>query len=144
MRYPVMLFQNAAQPDVARRLEVSAAHAFSNQVFRTFDTGFHIDEGEAVTKPPVQKNRYSRDRHMTGADTLLRVLAQMGIDRIFSSPGSEWAPVWEAFAKAKAQSEGVPLYISSRHEEVAVGMASGYAKSTGKLPAVMPKSAEEP
>jgi acetolactate synthase-1/2/3 large subunit len=61
----------------------------------------------------------------------------MGIDRIFSSPGSEWAPVWEAFAKAKAQSEGVPLYISSRHEEVAVGMASGYAKSTGKLPAVM-------
>jgi acetolactate synthase-1/2/3 large subunit len=74
---------------------------------------------------------------ITGADTLLRVLAQMGIDRIFSSPGSEWAPVWEAFAKAKAQSEGVPLYISSRHEEVAVGMASGYAKSTGKLPAVM-------
>ena len=45
--------------------------------------------------------------------------------------------MWEAFAKAKAQSEGVPLYISSRHEEVAVGMASGYAKSTGKLPAVM-------
>ena len=74
---------------------------------------------------------------LTGADTLLRVLSHMGIDRIFSSPGSEWAPVWEAFAKAKTQSEGVPLYISSRHEEVAVGMASGYAKSTGKLPAVM-------
>jgi acetolactate synthase-1/2/3 large subunit len=74
---------------------------------------------------------------LTGADTLLRVLAHMGVDRIFSSPGSEWSPVWEAFAKAKAQSEGVPLYISSRHEEVAVGMASGYAKSTGKLPAVM-------
>jgi acetolactate synthase-1/2/3 large subunit len=74
---------------------------------------------------------------LTGADTLLRVLSHMGVDRIFSSPGSEWAPVWEAFAKAKAQSEGVPLYITSRHEEVAVGMASGYAKSTGKLPAVM-------
>ena len=74
---------------------------------------------------------------LSGADTLLRVLAHMGVDRIFSSPGSEWSPVWEAFAKAKAQSEGVPLYISSRHEEVDVGMASGYAKSTGKLPAVM-------
>ena len=74
---------------------------------------------------------------LTGADTLLRVLSHMGVDRIFASPGSEWSPVWEAFAKAKAQSEGVPLYISSRHEEVAVGMASGYAKSTGKLPAVM-------
>ena len=74
---------------------------------------------------------------LTGADTLLRVLSHMGVDRIFSSPGSEWSPVWEAFAKAKAQSEGVPQYISSRHEEVAVGMASGYAKSTGKLAAVM-------
>jgi acetolactate synthase-1/2/3 large subunit len=74
---------------------------------------------------------------LTGADTLLRVLSHMGVDRIFSSPGSEWAPVWEAFAKAKAQSEGVPQYISSRHEEVAVGMASGYAKSTGKIAAVM-------
>ena len=61
----------------------------------------------------------------------------MGVDRIFSSPGSEWSPVWEAFAKAKTQNEGVPQYISSRHEEVAVGMASGYAKATGKLPAVM-------
>src|SRR5262244_1796293 len=74
---------------------------------------------------------------LTGADTLLRVLSHMGVDRIFASPGSEWSPVWEAFAKAKAQSEGVPLYITSRHEEVAVGMASGYAKATGKLPAVM-------
>ena len=74
---------------------------------------------------------------LTGADTLLRVLSHMGVDRIFASPGSEWSPVWEAFAKAKAQSEGVPLYITSRHEEIAVGMASGYAKSTGKLPAVM-------
>ena len=74
---------------------------------------------------------------LTGADTLLRVLSHMGVDHIFSSPGSEWSPVWEAFAKAKAQSEGVPQYITSRHEEIAIGMASGYAKSTGKLPAVM-------
>ena len=74
---------------------------------------------------------------LTGGETLLRVLAGMGIDRIFSSPGSEWSPVWEALAKPKAQNEGVPLYLSSRHEEIAVGMASGYAKASGKLPAVM-------
>ena len=64
---------------------------------------------------------------LTGGETLLRVLASMGIDRIFSSPGSEWSPVWESLAKAKAQSEGVQLYLCSRHEEIAVGMASGYA-----------------
>ncbi|MCH6545075.1 MAG: hypothetical protein IH796_03640, partial [Deltaproteobacteria bacterium] len=47
---------------------------------------------------------------LTGAETFLRVLAGMGIDRIFYSPGSEWSPVWEQLAKAKALGEGVPLY----------------------------------
>lgn len=72
---------------------------------------------------------------LTGAQTLLKVLGEMGIERIFASPGSEWSPVWEALAEPK--SESIPLYVTSRHEEIAVGMASGYAKSTGKLPAVM-------
>jgi acetolactate synthase-1/2/3 large subunit len=72
---------------------------------------------------------------LTGAQTLLRVLHAMGVERIFASPGSEWSPVWEALAEPAV--ERIPLYISTRHEEVAVGMASGYAKSTGKLPAVM-------
>ncbi len=72
---------------------------------------------------------------LTGAQTLLRVLGGMGVDRIFASPGSEWSPVWEALAEP--QGESIPLYLSSRHEEIAVGMASGYAKATGKLPAVM-------
>ncbi|MGH7844676.1 MAG: thiamine pyrophosphate-binding protein [Candidatus Binatia bacterium] len=76
-------------------------------------------------------------RGLNGAEALLRVLAGMGVDHIFASPGSEWSPVWEAVAKARAQSEGVPLYLSTRHEETAVGMASGFAKATGKLPAVM-------
>jgi len=79
----------------------------------------------------------SEPKGRTGAETVLHVLAGMGVDRIFSSPGSEWSPVWEHLAKAKALNEGVPLYLSSRHEELAVGMASGYAKASGKLPAVM-------
>lgn len=73
----------------------------------------------------------------TGAQTLLRVLAGMGVDRIFASPGSEWSPVWEALAEPPPKNESVPLYLTSRHEEIAVGMASGYAKATGRLPAVM-------
>lgn len=71
---------------------------------------------------------------LTGAQTLLRVLGGMGVDRIFASPGSEWSPLWEALAEP--ESERIPLYLTTRHEETAVGMASGYAKSTGKLPAV--------
>ena len=72
---------------------------------------------------------------LTGAEALLRVLGGMGVERIFASPGSEWSPVWEALAEP--QTERIPLYITARHEEIAVGMASGYAKATGKLPAVM-------
>ena len=72
---------------------------------------------------------------LTGAQTMLRVLAKMGVEKIFASPGSEWSPVWEALAEPGV--EGMPQYLSTRHEEVAVGMASGYFKATGKLPAVM-------
>jgi acetolactate synthase-1/2/3 large subunit len=74
---------------------------------------------------------------MTGAETFLRVLASMGVERIFASPGSEWAPVWEFLAKPYESPNDIPQYLSSRHEEIAVGMASGYAKASGKLSAVM-------
>ena len=72
---------------------------------------------------------------LTGAQALLSVLKEMGVERIFASPGSEWSPVWEALAEPG--NAHYPVYMSTRHEEVAVGMASGYAKATGKLPAVM-------
>ena len=71
---------------------------------------------------------------LTGAEAFLRVLSGMGVERIFASPGSEWSPVWEALAKPD---ESAPAYLSSRHEEIALAMASGYAKATGKLPGVM-------
>src|SRR5438270_2848714 len=73
---------------------------------------------------------------VSGAQALLRALRAMGVERIFASPGSDWAPLWEALA-APWKSGEVPEYISSRHEETALGMASGYAKATGKLPALV-------
>jgi acetolactate synthase-1/2/3 large subunit len=73
---------------------------------------------------------------MSGAEALLRTLRSMGVERIFASPGSDWAPLWEALAKPYGPGE-VPEYMSSRHEETAVAMAIGYAKATGKLPALV-------
>ena len=72
---------------------------------------------------------------MLGAEALLRTLRAMGVERIFASPGSDWAPLWEALARPHA-ADDFPDYISVRHEETAVSMASGWAKATGKLPAV--------
>ena len=74
---------------------------------------------------------------LTGAEAFLQILGRTGVEYIFASPGSEWVPVWESLAKPRPEDERVPRYLSSRHEETAVGMASGYAKATGKLPAVM-------
>lgn len=70
---------------------------------------------------------------MTGAESVLRTLKSMGVECIFASPGSDWAPLWEALAGAG----DFPAYLSSRHEETAIAMALGYAKATGKLPAVV-------
>jgi acetolactate synthase I/II/III large subunit len=73
---------------------------------------------------------------ISGARALLRALRRMGVEKIFASPGSDWAPLWEALAVPSAHEE-YPEYLSSRHEETAVAMASGYGKSTGKLAAVV-------
>jgi acetolactate synthase-1/2/3 large subunit len=73
---------------------------------------------------------------MLAAEAVLRTLRAMGVERIFASPGSDWAPLWEALARPHAPGE-FPEYVSVRHEETAVSMASGWSKATGKLPAVM-------
>src|SRR3990167_277731 len=57
-------------------------------------------------------------RTLTGAESFLRLLAAMGVDRIFASPGSEWAPVWEHLAKPYASDGSIPAYFSARHEEI--------------------------
>ncbi|HUA56530.1 MAG TPA: thiamine pyrophosphate-binding protein, partial [Candidatus Sulfotelmatobacter sp.] len=67
---------------------------------------------------------------MTGAQALLGGLKAMGVERIYASPGSDWAPLWEALAAPTAERD-FPRYISSRHEETAVAMAMGYVKVTG-------------
>jgi acetolactate synthase-1/2/3 large subunit len=73
---------------------------------------------------------------IAGAEALLKTLRRMGVEKIFASPGSDWAPLWEALATPSAREE-FPEYVSSRHEETAIAMASGWSKSTGKLPAVV-------
>jgi acetolactate synthase I/II/III large subunit len=74
---------------------------------------------------------------MTGAGVLLDILNGFGVEHIFCSPGSEWPPVWEELAQRQAKGEQTPEYWNVRHEEAAVAMASGYAKATGRLPAVL-------
>jgi len=72
-----------------------------------------------------------------GGKALVKILERAGVDYIFSSPGTEWPPVWEALAEAQERGQNRPRYINCRHEALAVAMASGYTKVTGKPQAVL-------
>jgi acetolactate synthase-1/2/3 large subunit len=74
---------------------------------------------------------------MHGGQAMLKAMQRSGIDYIFSSPGSEWPPVWEALAEQTAQGIAKPGYINCRHEAVAVAMAAGYIKVTNRPQIVM-------
>jgi acetolactate synthase-1/2/3 large subunit len=76
-------------------------------------------------------------RPLDGGDAVLRAAEDLGADYIFSSAGSEWAPVWEALARRDAASgsgagPGGPRYLDLAHETLAVAMATGYANVTGR------------
>lgn len=70
-------------------------------------------------------------------EAILRVLLECGVEDIFSSPGSDWPAVWEALARRREDGQELPRYVNCRHEELAVAMAAGYYRATGKLPAII-------
>jgi acetolactate synthase-1/2/3 large subunit len=65
-----------------------------------------------------------------GAEVLLEQLESHGVECIFASPIAVMAPVWEALAR---RGNDMKLrYFRCRHELLAVSLASGYYKATGK------------
>jgi acetolactate synthase I/II/III large subunit len=74
---------------------------------------------------------------LDGGEAILEAFRRLGIDYVISSPGSEWAPVWEAFARQKVDGLPGPTYIDCWHETLAVDMAIGYSRVTGRLQAVL-------
>ena len=66
-------------------------------------------------------------RVMTGAQIVLKALADQGIEHMFGYPGGAVLPIYdEIFQQDKVQ------HILVRHEQGAVHAAEGYARSTGK------------
>ncbi|MBI4318884.1 MAG: hypothetical protein HY675_10360 [Chloroflexi bacterium] len=72
----------------------------------------------------------------TLSDAVLDVFRAYGVEYIFSSPGTEWSPVWDALARASAEGKG-PCYFDTRHEDLAVAIAKGYYKQSEKLSVVL-------
>ncbi len=64
---------------------------------------------------------------MNGAEAFVATLRSRGVDTFFGLPGSTEAPLLEALRQ-----DGGIRYVLALHEGVAVAMADGYARATGK------------
>jgi len=74
---------------------------------------------------------------LNGAEMILEFLRAQGTDCIFASPIAVMAPLWEALAQRRARGgEEKPRYFQCRHESLAVSLASGYYKATGRAQVV--------
>jgi acetolactate synthase-1/2/3 large subunit len=71
------------------------------------------------------------------AQDYLDALAAHGIDHLFANPGTDFAPIIEAFSRAARSNRKVPRPIVVPHEHAAVAMAHGYTLITGRPQAVM-------
>ncbi|MDE3131256.1 MAG: thiamine pyrophosphate-binding protein [Acidobacteriota bacterium] len=72
-----------------------------------------------------------------GGEALLEALRALEIEHVFSSPGSEWAPVWEALARQRRAGTAGPAYHDLAHETLAVAIATGYWLAGRRLAAVL-------
>lgn len=66
-------------------------------------------------------------RQMTGAEMVVQALKDQGVEVIFGYPGGAVLPIYDAIFQ-----QNDIRHILVRHEQAAVHMAEGYARSTGK------------
>src|SRR5437868_4119498 len=86
----------------------------------------------------MTETRSHADGPLDGGEAVIRAAADLGAEYIFCSSGSEWAPVWEAYARRRETGDaGGPEYLDLAHETTAVGMATGYAAVTGRPQVVL-------
>jgi acetolactate synthase I/II/III large subunit len=71
------------------------------------------------------------------AEAYLELLRDRGIEYFFGNGGTDFAPLVEAFAKLASQGTTTPKPITVPHEYVAVSMADGFYRVTGRPQAVM-------
>jgi acetolactate synthase I/II/III large subunit len=65
---------------------------------------------------------------MTGADMVVQALKDQGVEVVFGYPGGAVLPIYDAIFQ-----QNDIRHILVRHEQGAVHMAEGYARSTGKV-----------
>ncbi len=70
----------------------------------------------------------TKTTQMTGADMVVQALKDQGVEVVFGYPGGAVLPIYDAIFQ-----QNEIRHILVRHEQGAVHMAEGYARSTGKV-----------
>ena len=81
-------------------------------------------------------NRESKEE-ITVAETFLASLVDNGIEYVFANGGTDFAPVIEALVSSSQAGRKIPEFVTVPHENVAMAMAEGYYRISGKPAAVM-------
>ena len=76
-------------------------------------------------------------KQITVAETFLSALVDNGIEYVFANGGTDFAPIIEALVVSSQAGSNVPEFITVPHENVAMAMAEGYYRISGKPAAVM-------
>ena len=71
-------------------------------------------------------------RQMTGAEMVIQALKDQGVEVLFGYPGGSVLPIYDEIFK-----QNQIRHVLVRHEQGAVHAAEGYARSTGKVGAVL-------
>src|ERR1700749_3520779 len=69
---------------------------------------------------------------MSGAEMVIKALADQGVEHLFGYPGGAVLPIYDALFQ-----QNMVQHILVRHEQGAVHAAEGYARSTGKVGTVL-------
>jgi acetolactate synthase-1/2/3 large subunit len=72
-----------------------------------------------------------------GGEAIVEAFRKLEVDYILSSPGTEWAPVWEAMANQIQEGKNGPRLLDCWHETLAVDIAAGYTLATGRMQGVL-------
>lgn len=71
------------------------------------------------------------------AEAYIGRLAERGIEYVFANPGTDFAPIIEAISRNAGGNRKFPRFVTVPHENVAMAMAHGYYRVSGKMAAVM-------
>ena len=95
-----------------------------------------------MTKKSLKKNHPLAGKKMMGADMIVQILADEGVDTIFGYSGGAILPTYDAVFRFNEENKDpggkqpMPLIVPA-NEQGAGFMASGYARASGKVGVVM-------